>query len=817
MFHRGSLGDSILLWPVLRALRAEGEHVALVTDGARAALAARELGIEGIDAEQRRFGALWVDGGVIEAVACAARVIAFVPVEGTPAGRVWASNARRMFPGALIETFPGRLDRPLAVRLAGRFGGLTLPPARSNPTGPVVGHVGAGSNQKRWPLERWRELAERLGGAVILAGEVEGERFTAAERRLFEAMGGRFLANPVDLADRLRSARVFLGGDTGPTHLAAALGVPTVALFGPTDPEVWGPIGPCVRIVRAVEGDLGRLAADTVVDHVTRAGPQAQWPAAPRARPRSSYHAPVGITAVQLKVGLEVHVELATRSKMFSRAANPAHPDYDRAAPNTLIDPVVLGLPGALPVMNKAAIEMAMLVGLALGCRIAEQTKWDRKGYFYPDLPKGYQISQYDLPLCFDGQVDVPAVDEKGFAVPGAAAHRVGIIRAHLEEDAGKLLHEAPGGAPIDFSIVDLNRAGTPLLEIVTQPDFSAVDQVVAFAKMLRSICRFLGVTEGVMQKGHMRFEPNINTILTLDDGRTATTPIVEIKNLNSFKSLKGAIEFELADQPKRWQLDGRVMGKGAKTTRGWDDARGETYVQREKEDAPDYRYFPDPDLVPVVVDAAWREAVRARIPELPQARLSRYVRDYGLSAPEASALTEERGTCLLYEGAIEEMVGLGMERVRAGRVAANLLLQSGARRANERGVPIYELGISPGPLAKLAKLREDGRIGSNAADELFGLLCGGEKPGRRTGGETGPADVETLARERGLLIVRDDAAMERWCDEAIAGNPQAAADVRAGKAAAIGRLVGAAMKASGGSADAKAVREALMKKLSGG
>jgi aspartyl-tRNA(Asn)/glutamyl-tRNA(Gln) amidotransferase subunit B len=513
------------------------------------------------------------------------------------------------------------------------------------------------------------------------------------------------------------------------------------------------------------------------------------------------------IASVQLKVGLEIHVELATRSKMFSRAPNPAHPDDDRAGPNTLIDPVVLGLPGALPVMNKAAVEMAMMVGLALGCRVAAFTKWDRKGYFYPDLPKGYQISQYDLPLCFDGQVDVPAVDEKGVVVPGAEARRVGIIRAHLEEDAGKLLHEAPGGGTIDFSIVDLNRAGTPLLEIVTQPDFDAVEQVVAFAKMLRNTCRFLGVTEGVMQKGHMRFEPNINTILTLDDRHTVTTPIVEIKNLNSFKALKSAIEFELADQPRRWQRDGRVMAPGAKTTRGWDDLRAVTFVQREKEDAPDYRYFPDPDLVPLTLDAAWRESVRARIPQLPHQRLARYVSEFGLQAKEAAALTEERDTCLLYESAVEEMVALGIERSRAGRVAANLLLQSGAKRANERGVEVHDLGVGPAQIAQIARLREDGRIGSNAADEVFGLVSDAGGAGRAV-------DVESLARDRGLLIVRDDAAMDRWCDEAIAANAQAAADVRAGRMQAIGRLVGAAMKASGGQADAKVLRERLLVRL---
>ncbi len=511
------------------------------------------------------------------------------------------------------------------------------------------------------------------------------------------------------------------------------------------------------------------------------------------------------IASVRLKVGMEVHVELATRTKMFSRAPSPAHPDNDGAPPNTLIDPVVLALPGALPVMNRAAVEMAIMVGLALNCRIAGTTKWDRKSYFYPDLPKGYQISQYDLPLCFDGSVDLPPVDERGHEIPGET-RRIGIIRAHLEEDAGKLLHEAPGGAPIDFSIVDLNRAGTPLLEIVTQPDFDAADQVVAFARWLRNLCRFLGVSEGVMQKGHIRFEPNINTILTLDDGRTVATPVVEIKNLNSFKAVKGAIEYELADQPRRWQQDGKVMGAGMKVTRGWDDVRAVTVVQREKEDAHDYRYFPDPDLVPVTVSDEWRERVRAMIPELPDARRRRYIDEYGLDPKEAAAIIDERDVCLFYEASINAMVARAIARDRAGRLAANMVLQSGAKRANERAVLVSALGITPDAVARIVKLREDNRISAGSADELFGLLCD----------EPATTDVESLAQSRGMLIVRDDAALDRWCDAAIAEQPQAAADVRAGKQAAIGRLVGAAMKHSGGAGDAKAVRERLLQKLGG-
>jgi aspartyl-tRNA(Asn)/glutamyl-tRNA(Gln) amidotransferase subunit B len=501
------------------------------------------------------------------------------------------------------------------------------------------------------------------------------------------------------------------------------------------------------------------------------------------------------IRSVELIVGMEVHVELATRSKMFSRCPSPAHPAAGDPGPNTLIDPVVLGLPGALPVMNRAAVEMSMMVGLALNCSIAPFSKWDRKSYFYPDLPKAYQISQYDLPLCFDGMVHVPAPDEGGFIDPEGETTEIGIIRAHLEEDAGKLLHEAPGGGAIDFSIVDYNRAGTPLLEIVTRPDFRSADQAVAFARMLRNICRFLGVTEGVMQKGHIRFEPNINTVITFEDGRQVRTPITEIKNLNSFKSLKGAIEHELAEQPRRWMEDGREFGSGTKTTRGWDDVKGITFLQREKEEAQDYRYFPDPDLPPVVVSERWREEIAAKIPELPVPRLRRYVRDYELSVKEAAALTDERDLCLFYEASIAAMQERGIDAPRAGRVAANVLLQSGAKRANERGVMAHELGVTPAQVAAIARLREDGAIGSNAADELFGLCC---EPG---GSSLDPA---AEARSRGMIIVRDAGAMNAWIEQVIAANPKVAEDVRAGKVAAAGRLVGEVMKLSGGKADAK-------------
>jgi aspartyl-tRNA(Asn)/glutamyl-tRNA(Gln) amidotransferase subunit B len=519
-------------------------------------------------------------------------------------------------------------------------------------------------------------------------------------------------------------------------------------------------------------------------------------------------HASVpGIARVRPIIGMEIHVELRTRTKMFTAAPSPAHPDFHGADPNTLTDALVLALPGTLPVPNRAAIELSMRVGLALGCRIAERTKWDRKSYFYPDLPKAYQISQYDLPVCFDGAVDLPGATADGEIDPEGQGSRIGIIRAHLEEDAGKLLHEAPGGGAIDFSIVDLNRAGTPLLEIVTAPDFTSAGQAVLFARQLRRLCRAVGATEGVMQKGHMRFEPNINCELTLEDGRLVRTPIVEVKNLNSFRAVKAAIEHELAEQPKRWLSDKREMGPGAKSTRGWDDARGVTVLQREKEDAHDYRYFPDPDIRVVAIGREWVEAVRSGLPELPLARQRRYEKDFGLSTREAEALTEERGDCDLLDGAVDASVEAGMARTDAGRAVAKMLLQTGARLANERGTTIGALGISPAQVASIVAMRADGTLGSNNADALFEKLCDPAFAGK---------DAAAVAEFEGLLIRRDPAKLAAWCDAAIAAHPQAAADVRAGKMQAIGRLVGEVMKQAAGAADAKEVREALLAKLSG-
>jgi aspartyl-tRNA(Asn)/glutamyl-tRNA(Gln) amidotransferase subunit B len=502
------------------------------------------------------------------------------------------------------------------------------------------------------------------------------------------------------------------------------------------------------------------------------------------------------IRRATLKVGLEIHIELATRTKMFTRVPNAAHPSHYDEEPNTLIDPVVCALPGALPVMNKAAVEMSMMVGLALGCGIAPYSKWDRKNYYYPDLPKGYQISQYDLPLCHDGKVSIPAAS--------GGMREIGIIRAHLEEDTGKLGHELPGGFEYAGSLVDLNRAGTPLLEVVTAPDFDCAEDVVTFAEELRNICRFLGVTEGIMQKGHMRFEPNINMVLELDNGEVVRTPVVEVKNLNSFRAVKGAIEHEAERQVEEWRATGRVMGRGMKSTRGWDDAALRTVLQREKEDAHDYRYFPEPDLVPVEVDEAWLAEVRSRLPELPLARRARYIADYGLSEIDALNIVSDRDTCFFFEECVAATIaGGGISSAKdAGYAAGKLLLNIGAKHANERGTGVHAIGISAAQVAGILGLREQGAIGPQAVDPLFGALCGSDE------------GAKTAAERLGLIVVRDEGQLNAWVDAAIAANEQAANDVRAGKMAAIGRIVGAVMKLSGGKVDAKSVNDAIKARL---
>ncbi len=519
------------------------------------------------------------------------------------------------------------------------------------------------------------------------------------------------------------------------------------------------------------------------------------------------------VREVELIVGMEVHVELATRSKMFARAPSPLGPAADHIhhgdpAPNVLVDPVVLGLPGALPTMNREAVELAMLVGLALGCEIPSRAVWDRKSYFYPDLPKGYQLSQYADPLCVGGRLEAPRLDDAGFPMLDEPPVAVRLVRAHLEEDAGKLLHEPPAdwdAGALTGSLADWNRAGTPLLEIVSEPDLRSATDAVAFGRALRDLCRWLGASPGVMQEGHMRFEPNINCRITLDDGREVRTPIVEIKNLNSFRAVHDAIEHERRAQPERWLDDGREHAPGAKTTRGWDERRNVTTLQREKEEAHDYRYFPEPDLPPVEIDDAWRERVRAWLPELPGERVRRYVRDLGLGVRDAANLVEERARSELFEAARSATERNGASPSEAAHACAVLLLQAGARLANERGTSVEQLVISGAQWGEVGAMRVSGDLSAGAGDRVLAMLL---EP------EHAAASPRALAEAGGLLVVRDDAAMETWCDEAIAAQPEIAEQVRTGNAKGIGRLIGDVMKRSGGAADAKLAREMILKKL---
>ncbi|QQE12749.1 Asp-tRNA(Asn)/Glu-tRNA(Gln) amidotransferase subunit GatB [Planctomycetota bacterium] len=494
----------------------------------------------------------------------------------------------------------------------------------------------------------------------------------------------------------------------------------------------------------------------------------------------------------KLKVGMEIHVELATRSKMWTAAPNVAHPDFFDSEPNTLLSPVVIGMPGTLPVMNKEAVEMSIKVGMALDCEIAKKCKWDRKSYYYPDLPKNYQISQYDQPLVGEGEMEIPLTDD-----PNGPTKTIRITRAHLEEDAGKLAHEGPGGAPIDHSIVDLNRAGTPLLEIVTEPDFSSADEAVTFGQMLRDICRHLGVSEGIMQKGHMRFEPNINVEIE-KDGKVYKTPIVEIKNLNSFRAVHGAITHEYDRQIEEWLETGVVMGARAKTTRGWDDVKGVTLLQRTKEDADEYRYFPDPDLVDLIVEDEWLAEIGKGVTELPLKKLQRYMGEYKLNEKDARALVDEPATTRYYEKTLE----LGMDPKRA----ATMLLNYGLKRANEAGCRIDEIGITAEQVAGIEALLKDDKIGSSAADELFGYCCESDDT------------AEKLADKHGLVQVSDTGALEGFVDEVLANdrNAKIVADIEGGKDAAVGALIGQIMKLSKGQANPKMIREIIIKKVRG-
>lgn len=481
----------------------------------------------------------------------------------------------------------------------------------------------------------------------------------------------------------------------------------------------------------------------------------------------------------KVMVGLEIHVQLCTKSKMFCSCAVEFG-----AAPNSRVCPVCLGMPGVLPVMNKQALEYAVMVALALNCEIAKFTKWDRKSYYYPDLPKNYQISQYDLPLGSNGFVEIP--------LESGQTKKIGIIRAHLEEDAGKNLHTAG-----NFSQVDLNRTGTPLLEIVTKPEMNSAAEVRALAVELQRIVRYLGVSEGDMQKGHMRFEPNINLIVT-KDGKEYKTPIVEVKNLNSFRALEKSIQYEVERQLDEFLETGEVMEMGNKTTRGWDDENETTVLQREKEEAHDYRYFPEPDLVPVELTKPWLEDIRSHLCELPINKQVRYVSEFKLSDYDAGVLTSERSMAEYFEEAIAK----GGDPKRA----CNIITQDLLKFANERGCSIVELGIPARHIAELCKMVGAGDVSATAASTITSMMV--SSPQIRP---------QQIAEEHNLIQKSDVGELETIVDQVLAENPEAVEDVRSGgkkSKKARGFLLGQVMQKTQGRANPKVVSEILDKKL---
>ena len=477
-------------------------------------------------------------------------------------------------------------------------------------------------------------------------------------------------------------------------------------------------------------------------------------------------------------VGLEIHVQLCTKSKMFCGCAVQFG-----QVPNSRVCPVCLGMPGVLPVMNKQAFEYAVLTALALSCEIPKFTKWDRKSYYYPDLPKNYQISQYDLPLSQNGFIEI--------ALSEGQTKRIGIIRVHLEEDAGKNLHTAG-----NFSQVDLNRTGTPLLEIVTEPDMSSAAEVRALAVELQRIVRYLGVSEADMQKGHMRFEPNINLVIT-KDGAEYKTPIVEVKNLNSFRALERSIEYEVQRQLDEFLDTGVTMQMGNKSTRGWDDVNEATVLQREKEEAHDYRYFPEPDLVPVELTEEWLDDIGSRLCELPLAKQMRYVQEYKLSDYDAGVLTAERPTAEFFD----EVVAKGGEPKRV----CNLLTQVGLKLANEKGCGLVELGLGAESVAGLAKMIEDGGISASAGKTVIEeMVKSGKAP-------------QVIAQELDLIQKSDAGQLESIVDKVLAENPKAVEEVTGGgkkSKKARGFLLGQVMQKTKGQANPKIVSEILDKKL---
>ncbi len=469
-------------------------------------------------------------------------------------------------------------------------------------------------------------------------------------------------------------------------------------------------------------------------------------------------------------IGLEVHAQLLTESKIFCGCSTKFG-----LPPNSQTCPVCTGMPGSLPVLNKKALMFIIKTGLATNCSIAPFSRFARKNYFYPDLPKGYQISQYELPVCEHGHVEINA---------GEGPRRIGITRIHLEEDAGKNIHE--GGGP--YSFVDLNRAGTPLMEVVSEPDIRSPKEAAAYMRKLRAILRYIGVCDGNMEQGSLRCDANVSI---RPEGSTKLGTKVELKNMNSFKFVEKALEYEVKRQISAVKNGEEILQE----TRLWDSATGKTMSMRSKEEAHDYRYFPEPDLVPFMPSREWVEEIKAGIPELPDARRERFISSHGLPEYDAETLTSERALADWFE----EAVRLGAQAKAAG----NWIMGELMRLLNEDGISIEESPLAPAGLVELLKLMDAGTISGKIAKTVFEEMYRSKK------------SAEQIVREKGLLQISGADELGAVIDQIISANPGEVGRFRAGEEKLFGFFVGQAMKATKGKGNPAMINELLRKKLS--
>ncbi|WP_281518861.1 Asp-tRNA(Asn)/Glu-tRNA(Gln) amidotransferase subunit GatB [Acidaminococcus timonensis] len=474
-------------------------------------------------------------------------------------------------------------------------------------------------------------------------------------------------------------------------------------------------------------------------------------------------------------IGLEVHAELKTKTKAFCSCSTEFG-----GAPNTHVCPVCLGMPGALPVINKQMVEFALRFALAVNCEIQRYSKFDRKNYYYPDLAKAYQISQFYQPIALKGHLDVN-VDGK--------TKRIGITRIHMEEDAGKLVHSGASISTSEFSAVDYNRAGVPLIEIVSEPDMRSAAEARAYMEKLRAYLQYTGVCDGKMQEGSMRCDANIS-IMPVGSKEFGTR--AEIKNLNSFKALERAIEYEVERQKEILEDGGHVVQE----TRTWDDAQGMTFSMRSKEEAHDYRYFPEPDLAPIIIEKEWVEKAKSELPELPDARKARLMNEKGLDDYSAELIVADKKMAEYFDAAAAE--------TDDAKGVANWILGDVSAYLNSNNCGISDFPVSPAHLGQMVALIKKGVLSSKLAKKVFAeMLKKDEAPA-------------TLVKKLGLEQVSDEGAIQKMVDEVIAANPQSVADYKAGKDKAIGFLVGQIMKKSRGKANPGMVNKLIIKTIKG-